>query len=172
MPPIDEKRDFIPLNIAVVTVSDTRTLADDRSGEVLIEALSSAGHGLAWRAIVKDDVAAIQQQMRRAMAEPATDVLICTGGTGITARDVTPEAFAGVVEKRLDGFGEIFRMQGFAKIGTSAIQSRACAGIAGGTIMFVLPGSPGACKDGWTLIAEMLDNRYRPCNVNEMRARL
>ena len=152
MPGIDESQPFRPLNIAVLTVSDTRSSQDDRSGDTLVERLTGAGHMLADRAIVKDEIAAITAQLRRWIEDPLVDVVISTGGTGVTGRDVTPEAFASVYEKEVAGFGELFRMLSYKVIGTSTIQSRATAGVAGGTYLFALPGSPGACRDGWDLI--------------------
>lgn len=170
--PIDETRAFVPLQIAVLTISDTRETTTDRSGDTLEKLLVAAGHRLAWRKLVRDEEAEIVAAIREAAADSGVDVLISTGGTGITARDVTPEAFEQVADKTLPGFGELFRQQGFDKIGTSAIQSRAMAGVVAKTVVFVLPGSPGACRDGWTLIAEMLDARHRPCNLVEMLPRL
>ena len=170
---IDEARPFIPVHIAVMTVSDTRTLEDDRSGQVLADRLSDAGHVLADRAIVKDDVEQIRARLRAWIADPAIDVIISTGGTGLTGRDVTPEAFKSVYEKEIEGFAILFHRISFDKIGTSTIQSRATAGVAGGTYLFALPGSPGACKDGWDEILKyQLDNRYRPCNFVEIMPRL
>jgi molybdenum cofactor biosynthesis protein B len=170
---IDENRPFKPVHIAVLTVSDTRSAADDRSGPVLVERLQQAGHHLAARAIVKDDIEAIVAQLRQWIADPAIEVVISTGGTGVTGRDVTPEAFEQVYEKRIDGFGEIFRWVSFQKIGTSTIQSRATAGVAGGTYLFALPGSPGACRDGWDeILKHQLDIRFRPCNFAELLPRL
>lgn len=170
---IDETRPFLPVNIAVMTVSDTRTEADDKSGRTLIELLQRDGHRLAARAIVKDEQAAIVAQLRMWIADANIDVVISTGGTGVTGRDVTPEAFESVFEKKIDGFGELFRMLSYQKIGTSTIQSRATAGVANATYLFALPGSPGACKDGWEdIIKSQLDNRHRPCNLVELMPRL
>jgi molybdenum cofactor biosynthesis protein B len=167
------KSEFLPVNIAILTVSDSRTLEDDRSGDTLAERLEGAGHKLAARAIVKDEVAAISEQLHTWIADPNVDVVIATGGTGITGRDVTPEAFAAVWEKEIPGFGELFRWVSFQKIKTSTIQSRACAGVAGGTYLFALPGSPGACKDGWDeILQDQLDIRHKPCNFVEMMPRL
>ncbi len=163
---------FEPLSIAVITVSDTRILDNDRSGDTLVDLITQAGHHVARRVLVRDEQPEIVAALLAGRNDDAIDVVITTGGTGITARDVTPEAFAQIVEKELRGFGEIFRQQSFTKIGTSAIQTRASAGISGATIFFILPGSPGACKDAWGLIVEMLDNRYRPCNLSEMRPRM
>lgn len=171
--PIDEARPFVPVNIAVLTVSDTRTLADDRSGDTLVSRIEAAGHALAARAIVKDEVDAITAKLREWIADPAIDCVIATGGTGVTGRDVTPEAFASVYEKEIAGFGELFRWLSFQKIGTSTIQSRATAGVAGGTYLFALPGSTGAVKDGWDdILVYQLDNRFRPCNFVEIMPRL
>jgi len=171
--PIDENRDFVPVRIAVLTVSDTRTFDDDRSGDVLVERLTAAGHELVRREIVKDDRAVIADKLREWVADPGIEVVISTGGTGVTGRDVTPEAFSDVWEKEIAGFGELFRMLSYDKIGTSTIQSRCTAGVAGGTYMFALPGSPGACKDGWDMIlATQLDIRFRPCNFVELLPRL
>lgn len=170
---IDESRPFVPVNIAVLTVSDTRTPADDRSGDVLVERLVAAGHRLAARAIVRDERAAIAGRLRAWVADPGVDVVITTGGTGVTGRDVTPEALADVAEKDIPGFGELFRQLSYPMIGTSTIQSRAAAGVAGGTYLFALPGSPGACRDGWDgILAHQLDSRYRPCNFVELLPRL
>ena len=173
MPGIDPERPFRPLNIALLTVSDTRMPGEDRSGDLLAERLAKAGHRLADRALVVDDAAKIAAQFRAWIADPAIDVVISTGGTGVTGRDVTPEALEQVAEKLIPGFGELFRLISFNKIGTSALQSRATAGVAGGTYLFALPGSPGACKDGWDEILEsQLDIRHRPCNFAELLPRL
>ena len=170
---IDETRPFLPVNIAVLTVSDTRELATDRSGDTLVERLTTAGHKLAARAIVKDEVVEIVAQLKTWIADPAIDVVISTGGTGVTGRDVTPEAFASVYEKEIAGFGELFRYLSFQKIGTSTIQSRATAGVAGGTYLFAVPGSPGACRDAWDdILVHQLDYRFRPCNFVELMPRL
>ena len=169
---IDETRSFIPVNIAVLTVSDTRRPKDDESGDVLQQRLTDAGHKLAARDIVRDDVGEITAKLKQWIADPTVDVVISTGGTGLTGRDVTPEAFEAIFEKKIDGFGELFRMLSYQKIGTSTIQSRATAGLAGGTYLFALPGSPGACKDGWDrVIRWQLDSRHRPCNLAELIAR-
>ena len=171
--PIDESRPFVPVNIAVMTVSDTRTLADDRSGDTLVGRIEAAGHILQARAIVKDEVAEIAAKLREWIADPAVDCVISTGGTGVTGRDVTPEAFASVYEKEIAGFGEVFRWISFQKIGTSTMQSRATAGVAGGTYLFALPGSPGACRDAWDeILAAQFDYRHRPCNFVEIMPRL
>lgn len=173
MASIDETREFIPLNIAVLTVSDTRALADDKSGQTLADRLTSAGHHLAAREIVPDDVEAIRSTIRRWIADAGIDVVITTGGTGFTGRDVTPEAIEPLFEKRMDGFSIAFHMLSHAKIGTSTIQSRATAGVAGATYIFCLPGSPGACRDGWDgILAAQLDYRTRPCNFVEIMPRL
>ena len=170
---LDQSRPFLPVNIALLTVSDTRGEADDRSGNILAELAGGAGHHIAQRRIVKDDKAAITAQLNAWIADPEIDVVIATGGTGVTGRDVTPEAFHSVYEKEIAGFGELFRWLSFEKIGTSTIQSRATAGVAGGTYLFALPGSPGACRDAWEgILAHQLDNRFRPCNFVELMPRL
>ena len=170
---IDEKRVFVPINIAVLTISDTRELAADKSGDTLVERVEGAGHKLAGRAIVKDDIAAIVAKLKDWIADPTVDVVISTGGTGVTGRDVTPEAFQSVYEKEIPGFGELFRMISYEKVKTSAMQSRATGGVAGGTYLFALPGSPSACRDGWDEILRwQLDSRYRPCNLVELMPRL
>jgi len=170
---LDETRPFLPVNIALLTVSDTRTAADDRSGNTLAELAEAAGHKIAVRRIVRDDFDAIAGQLRAWIGDPQIDVVIATGGTGVTGRDVTPEAFHSVYEKEVAGFGELFRWLSFAKIGTSTIQSRATAGVAGGTYLFALPGSPGACRDAWDdILVHQLDNRFRPCNFVELMPRL
>jgi molybdenum cofactor biosynthesis protein B len=170
---IDETRRFVAVNIAVLTVSDTRSLETDTSGALLAQRVAAAGHIVAERAIEKDDAGLIETLLRRWIADPAIDVVITTGGTGITGRDVTPEAFDRVLEKRIEGFGELFRMLSFAKIGTSTIQSRAIGGVAGGTYLFALPGSSGAVKDGWDdILVHQLDSRFRPCNLVELMPRL
>lgn len=170
---IDESRSFVPVNIAILTVSDTRDLAADKSGQTLVERIEAAGHKLAARAIVKDDVPVITAMLRKWIADPAIDVVIATGGTGLTGRDVTPEAFAAVYDKAIPGFGELFRMISYDKIKTSTMQSRATGGVAGGTYLFALPGSPSACRDGWDEILRwQLDARYRPCNLVELMPRL
>ncbi len=167
------KDEFLPVNIAILTVSDTRTLDDDRSGDTLVERLEGAGHNLAARAIVKDETGPIQEQLTEWIDDPEIDVVIATGGTGVTGRDVTPEAFAGVWEKDIPGFGELFRQLSYEKIKTSTIQSRACAGVAKGTYLFAVPGSPGACKDAWDgIFVHQLDIRFKPCNFVEMMPRL
>jgi len=171
--PIDESRKFVPVSIAVLTVSDTRDLATDRSGDVLAARITAAGHRLAARTILKDEASLIATQLRAWIADPEIDCVITTGGTGITGRDVTPEAFAAVLEKEITGFGELFRMLSYQKIGTSTIQSRAIGGVAGGTYLFALPGSTGACKDAWDdILVWQLDSRHRPCNLVELMPRL
>ncbi|NIX76728.1 molybdenum cofactor biosynthesis protein B [Microvirga terricola] len=173
MPGIDENLPFVPLTIAVLTVSDTRGETDDRSGNTLVERLTKAGHHLGGRAIVPDDVAAIRGKVQSWILDPAIDVIITTGGTGFTGRDVTPEAIELLFEKRMDGFSALFHRISFDTIGTSTIQSRATAGVAGATFIFVLPGSPGACKDAWDgILAGQLDYRHRPCNFVEIMPRL
>jgi molybdenum cofactor biosynthesis protein B len=173
MPATDGERPFQPLRIAVLTVSDSRTPETDRSGAVLIERLSAAGHELADRAIVADDAALIAARLESWIEDPRVEVVISTGGTGVTGRDVTPEALERVAEKLIPGFGEIFRLISFQKIGPSTVQSRACAGVARGTYIFCLPGSPGACRDGWDgILAHQLDIRSRPCNFAELMPRL
>lgn len=170
---LDTTRPFVPVRIAVLTVSDTRELADDRSGAVLAERIEAAGHLLAGRAIVKDDVDEIRAAVGAWIADPAVDVVITTGGTGFTGRDVTPEALEPLFEKRMEGFSTVFHMISFSKIGTSTLQSRATAGVANATYIFCLPGSPGACKDGWDeILVHQLDVRHRPCNFIEILPRL
>jgi molybdenum cofactor biosynthesis protein B len=171
--PLDANQTFVPLTIAVLTVSDTRSLEDDKSGNTLADRLTEAGHKLGDRAIVPDDVDAIRAKVKGWIADPAIDVIITTGGTGFTGRDVTPEAIEPLFEKRMDGFSAIFHRISFEKIGTSTIQSRATAGVAGATFIFVLPGSPGACKDAWDgILAAQLDYRHQPCNFVEIMPRL
>ena len=173
MPRLDESRPFLEVNIAVLTVSDTRGAADDRSGDTLAELIAAAGHRVAARRIVRDERASIVEQLRAWIADAAIDVVVATGGTGVTGRDVTPEAFHAVYEKEIAGFGELFRMLSYQKIGTSTMQSRATAGVAGGTYLFALPGSPGACRDAWEgILVHQLDNRLRPCNLVELMPRL
>ena len=170
---IDQTRAFVPVTIAVLTVSDTRTLADDRSGDTLVARIIAAGHRVGDRAIERDDAGPIEVRLRAWIADPMTDVVITTGGTGITGRDVTPEAFDRVLEKRIEGFGELFRMLSYAKIGTSTMQSRALGGVAGGTLLFALPGSTGAVRDAWDdILLWQLDSRHRPCNLVELMPRL
>ncbi|WP_420327791.1 molybdenum cofactor biosynthesis protein B [Mameliella sp.] len=170
---IDESKDFIPVRIAILTVSDTRGPQDDRSGDTLVQRLTDAGHTLADRAIVKDERTLIADKLRGWIADPEVDVVISTGGTGLTGRDVTVEAHRDVYEKEIDAFGTVFTMVSFKKIGTSAVQSRATGGVAGGTYLFALPGSTGACKDAWDEILSLqLDYRHRPCNFVEIFPRL
>ena len=170
---IDEAREFLPVRIAVLTVSDTRGAADDTSGDTLVERLTTAGHTLADRAIERDDIGAIVERLAHWIADPRIDVVLTTGGTGVTGRDVTPEAVEAVAEKMIPGFGEAFRWLSYQTIGTSTIQSRACAGVAGGKYIFALPGSTGAVKDGWDMILkDQLDSRFRPCNFVELMPRL
>ena len=164
---------FVPVNIAVLTVSDTRTPDTDKSGQTLIDRLTETGHNLADRAIVADDQEKIIAQLRQWIDDANVDVVIATGGTGVTGRDVTPEAFQAVYEKEIPGFGEIFRLVSYEKIKTSTIQSRATAGVAGGTYLFAVPGSPGACKDAWDeILVYQLDIRHKPCNFAELMPRL
>jgi molybdenum cofactor biosynthesis protein B len=173
MASIDQSKQFIPLNIAVLTVSDTRSLADDKSGTTLADRIGDAGHKLAARDIVTDDVDAIRAVVHRWIADKGVDVIITTGGTGFTGRDVTPEAIEPLFEKRMDGFSIAFHMLSHAKIGTSTVQSRATAGVANSTFIFCLPGSPGACRDAWDgILAAQLDYRTRPCNFVEIMPRL
>jgi molybdenum cofactor biosynthesis protein B len=173
MPGIDESRSFVPLSIAVVTVSDTRKAEDDRSGQLLADKLSAAGHWLHSRHLVRDDQPAIEALLRGLLALPDVHIILTTGGTGVTGRDITPEAVHAVCEKPIPGFGELFRMLSYDLIGTSTIQSRATAGVAQGKFIFALPGSPGACRDAWDLIlGQQLDSRYRPCNFAELLPRL
>ncbi|KQS96226.1 MULTISPECIES: molybdenum cofactor biosynthesis protein B [unclassified Rhizobium] len=168
-----QTRPFIPVGIAVLTVSDTRTLADDRSGDTLVARIEEAGHRLEARAIVADDKEAIAAQVKAWTLDKAIDVVITTGGTGFTGRDVTPEALEPLFEKRMDGFSEVFHRLSYDKIGTSTIQSRATGGVANATFIFVLPGSPGACKDAWDgIIRQQLDYRHMPCNFVEIMPRL
>ena len=164
---------FLPVRIAVLTVSDTRGLVDDRSGDTLVERLTGAGHVLADRAILRDDADAIVERLRGWIADPAVDCVVTTGGTGVTGRDVTPEAIERVADKMIPGFGELFRWLSYAKIGTSTVQSRASACVAGGTYIFALPGSTGAVRDGWDgILASQLDSRHKPCNFVELMPRL
>ncbi len=163
-PTIDDKRPFLPVNIAILTVSDTRDEASDKSGQTLVDLATKAGHRVAARKIVRDERGAIVDALKTWIADPAIDV--------VTGRDVTPEAFQSVYEKEIHGFGELFRWLSYQKVGTSTIQSRATAGVANGTYLFALPGSPGACRDGWEVIGPQLDNRHRPCNLVELMPRL
>lgn len=169
----DETKSFIPVRIAVLTVSDTRSLAEDRSGDTLVERLTDAGHLLAARAILPDERDQIAHKLRQWVADPAIDVVISTGGTGLTGRDVTVEAHRDVYEKEIEAFATVFTIVSMQKIGTSAVQSRATGGVAGGTYLFALPGSPGACRDAWDEILKwQLDYRHRPCNFVEIMPRL
>jgi molybdenum cofactor biosynthesis protein B len=173
MPGIDESKEFVPLKFAVLTVSDTRSLKDDKSGALLVQRIVSAGHLVSERSLVHDDIDAIRARVKAWIADPMIDVVITTGGTGFTGRDVTPEAIEPLFEKKMDGFSALFLVISFPKIGTSAIQSRATAGVAGATYIFCLPGSPGACKDAWDeILVHQLDYRYRPCNFVEIMPRL
>ncbi|WP_349369929.1 molybdenum cofactor biosynthesis protein B [Salinarimonas sp.] len=171
--PIDDSLPFVPVRIAVLTVSDTRELAQDRSGDTLAARIEAAGHVLADRAIVKDEVAEVRARVQGWIADPGVDVIVTTGGTGFTGRDVTPEAIEPLFEKRMEGFSAVFHRISYDKIGTSTLQSRATAGVAGATYVFVLPGSPGACKDAWDgILQPQLDYRHRPCNFVEIMPRL
>jgi molybdenum cofactor biosynthesis protein B len=171
--PIDPDRAFLPVRIAVLTVSDSRTLAEDRSGDTLVALLTEAGHVLADRALLRDDVDAIVGRLHGWIADPEIDCILTTGGTGVTGRDITPEAVERVADKMIPGFGELFRWLSYAKIGTSTVQSRACACVARGTYIFALPGSTGAVRDGWEgILSSQLDSRHRPCNFVELMPRL
>jgi len=173
MPGIDESKSFVPLRIAVLTVSDTRDLTEDKSGQTLVDRLTAAGHVLADRKIVRDEVDEIRAQVKAWVADKSVDVVISTGGTGFTGRDVTPEAVEPLFEKKMEGFATLFLMVSYGKIGTSAIQTRATGGVANSTYIFCLPGSPGACKDAWDdILVHQLDYRYRPCNFVEILPRL
>ena len=170
---IDESRRFVPVQIAIVTVSDTRSEQDDRSGATLVERAEKAGHTIVRRVIVPDDRARIEALLRGFIADREVDVVIATGGTGLTGRDVTPEAFRAVYDKEIEGFGELFRWLSYKHVGVSTLQSRATAGVAQGTYLFALPGSPSACRDAWDeILALQLDSRYRPCNLVELMPRL
>ena len=170
---INEEIDFVAINIAVMTVSDTRTELEDKSGDTLVNRLQRAGHNLASRVIIKDETDAIVSQLQVWIDDPKIDAVLATGGTGVTGRDVTPEAFQKVFDKEIPGFGELFRMLSYKKIGTSTIQSRATAGVAKGTYLFALPGSTGACKDAWDdILVYQLDIRHKPCNFVELIPRL
>ena len=170
---IDETQDFLPIRIAVLTVSDTRSLVDDRSGDTLVARIEKAGHHIADRKIIQDDRDLIATKLRAWADDPNVDVVISTGGTGLTGRDVTVEAHRDVYEKEIDAFGTVFTIVSMKKIGTSAVQSRATGGVANGTYMFALPGSPGACKDAWDeILVKQLDIRHRPCNFVEILPRL
>ena len=173
MPGIDENKPFVALRIAVLTISDTRDLTQDKSGALLAERITAAGHVLADRSIVTDDIEAIRTRVKAWVADPAVDVVITTGGTGFTGRDVTPEALEPLFEKRMEGFSTLFHMVSFAKIGTSTVQTRATAGVAGATYIFCLPGSPSACRDAWDeILRHQLDYRHGPCNFVEIMPRL
>ncbi len=173
MPGIDDSLTFLPVNIAILTVSDTRTLEDDRSGDTLVSRAEGDGHKVVDRRICKDDAAVVTELLKDWIANPDIDCVIATGGTGVTGRDVTPEAFHAVYDKEIQGFGELFRMLSYNKIGTSTMQSRATGGVANGTYLFALPGSTGACKDGWDdILRYQLDSRHRPCNLVELMPRL
>ncbi len=171
--PIDKTKQFLPLNIAILTLSDSRSLENDISGQVLVDRLMAAGHSLADRAIIKDEKDVLKAQLQKWIADDNIEVIISTGGTGLTGRDITPEIFHQLYDKEIEGFGEIFRHISYKLIGTSTLQSRATGGVANGTYMFAVPGSPGACKDAWDhIFAEQLDIRFRPCNFAEMMPRL
>ncbi|MGF1608889.1 MAG: molybdenum cofactor biosynthesis protein B [Kiloniellales bacterium] len=173
MPKIDESRAFVPVNIAILTVSDTRSLKEDKSGQLLEDLAMADGHRVVKRDVLRDEAPVIAERLRTYIADAAIDVVITTGGTGLTGRDVTPEAFKAVLEKEIEGFGELFRWVSYKTVGTSAMQSRALGGVAGGTYLFALPGSPGACKDAWNEILRFqLDVRHRPCNLVELMPRL
>ena len=170
---IDESMEFVPVRIAVLTVSDTRSLTGDRSGQTLVDRIEKAGHSVADRKIIRDERTEIADQLRIWITDPEIDVVISTGGTGLTGRDVTVEAHRDVYEKEIDAFGTVFTVVSMEKIGTSAVQSRATGGVAGGTYLFALPGSPGACRDAWDAILEkQFDYRHRPCNFVEIMPRL
>jgi molybdenum cofactor biosynthesis protein B len=170
---IDESREFIPVGLAILTVSDTRTEADDESGKTLIDRAKAAGHHVVARKVVKDDVPTIKAAVTAWIENPEIDVIITNGGTGITGRDVTPEALAPLFDKPIEGFGELFRLISFQKVGTSTMQSRALGGLAKGTYIFALPGSPSACRDGWDeILRYQLDSRHGPCNLVELMPRL
>ena len=170
---IDESLPFKPVHIAILTISDTRGEEEDRSGPTLVQRAERAGHKIVRRAILPDDRTRIEAQLRELIDDPQVDVVVATGGTGVTGRDVTPEAFRAVYDKEIEGFGELFRWISYKQIGTSTIQSRATAGVARGTYLFALPGSPGACRDAWDeILVHQLDRRYRPCNFVELMPRL
>jgi molybdenum cofactor biosynthesis protein B len=170
---IDESREFLPVNIAIATISDTRTEENDTSGDLLAQRATDAGHNVVTRTIIKDEQDIVSAQFLEWSNDPGIDVVISTGGTGVTGRDITPEALWSMVEKQIPGFGELFRMISFKHVGTSALQSRACAGVRNGTYLFCLPGSPNACRDGWDEILHVqLDSRHRPCNFVQLLPRL
>ncbi len=167
------ERSFIPVSIALLTISDTRKLADDKSGDLLESKVLGSGHTLYDRKIVKDEIFEIRDISNKWINNPEVEIIISTGGTGLTGRDVSPEAFRGIFDKEIEGFGELFRYLSFKKIGTSTIQSRAIAGVSNGTYIFVLPGSPSACKDAWDdILSHQLDYRHKPCNFVEIMPRL
>jgi molybdenum cofactor biosynthesis protein B len=170
---IDETRPFVPVRIAVLTVSDTRTKKTDKSGSLLVSMINEAGHEVAEHAVVQDDAKAIRKQVKRWIKDPEIDVVITTGGTGFTGRDVTPEAVKPLFEKEIEGFSVLFNMLSYQMVGNSTVQSRACGGVAKGTYIFCVPGSPGACKDAWNgILKSQLDNRHRPCSFIEIMPRL
>lgn len=171
--PIDQTKEFLPLKIAILTLSDSRSLDNDISGQILVDRLTEAGHILADRAIIKDEKDDLRAQLKKWIADDKIEVIISTGGTGLTGRDITPEIFHQLYDKEIEGFGEVFRAISYKLIGTSTLQSRATGGVANGTYMFAVPGSPGACKDAWKhIFAEQLDIRFKPCNFAEMMPRL
>ena len=173
MSKLDLTRNFIPVKIAVLTISDTRSLKNDKSGDLLVSKITDAGHFLVKREITQDNIQKIKINLQQSIQDPDIDVVISTGGTGLTGRDVTPEAFRSMFEKEIEGFGEMFRYLSFQKIGTSTLQSRALAGVSGGTYLFALPGSPSACRDAWDdLLVHQLDYRHKPCNFVEIMPRL
>ena len=173
MAKIDKGRPFLPVNIAILTVSDSRTPQDDKSGNLLQDMVSADGHRVVGREIVRDERDDIVARLKALIENPKVDVVITTGGTGVTGRDVTPEAFQAVLDKEIEGFGELFRWVSYKSVGTSSMQSRALGGVAGRTYLFALPGSPGACKDGWgEILRHQLDIRHRPCNLAELMPRL
>ena len=173
MSKLDLTRNFVPVKIAVLTISDTRSLKDDKSGDLLVSKITDAGHFLVKREITQDDIQKIKINLQQSIQDPDIDVVISTGGTGLTGRDVTPEAFRSIFDKEIEGFGEMFRYLSFQKIGTSTLQSRALAGVSGGTYLFALPGSPSACRDAWDdLLVHQLDYRHKPCNFVEIMPRL
>jgi molybdenum cofactor biosynthesis protein B len=173
MSKLDLTRNFVPVKIAVLTISDTRSLKDDKSGDLLVSKITDAGHFLVKREITQDNIQKIKINLQQSIQDPDIDVVISTGGTGLTGRDVTPEAFRSIFDKEIEGFGEMFRYLSFQKIGTSTLQSRALAGVSGGTYLFALPGSPSACRDAWDdLLVHQLDYRHKPCNFVEIMPRL
>ena len=173
MSKLDLTRNFVPVKIAVLTISDTRSLKNDKSGDLLVSKITEAGHFLVKREITQDNIQKIKINLQQSIQDPDIDVVISTGGTGLTGRDVTPEAFRSIFDKEIEGFGEMFRYLSFQKIGTSTLQSRALAGVSGGTYLFALPGSPSACRDAWDdLLVHQLDYRHKPCNFVEIMPRL